>query len=370
MPARFPGTAYGPGFSTKGTAVEFDVTDYGLSLVTVEEHDGAPPWTEVDVKRQGFNDAQLLLQWPGKAGRYALGVAGDAAIAAVTAACAKNAPVQTRHPDRVTRAWVQGMLWVTVLLPLLLLAGLVWQHERIAQWAVDRVPVAQEREVGKLLFDQTRSRLKIVEGQSADMVREIGARLTRGSAYQYEFYVAEDKSVNAFAMPGGYVVVHTGLLALAATPEEVAGVLAHEVRHVEGRHSLRALVKNAGISVTLTLIFGDIRGLAGMANQLLDLKFSRDNEAEADHEGLKSLVTAGIRPQGMRDFFRKMAAQDSAAPAWLSSHPASNERYASLDAAIVQLAPAALQAPPLPYDYAAIKATLPKAALPAPPEKK
>ena len=70
------------------------------------------------------------------------------------------------------------------------------------------------------------------------MVNEIGAKLTQGSVYRYQFHVAVDKSVNAYAMPGGYIVVHTGLLALADNADEVAGVLAHEVSHVEKRHKI------------------------------------------------------------------------------------------------------------------------------------
>ena len=371
MPTRLAGTAFGPGFSTAGSAVEFDITDYGLNLVTAESFDGTPPWSEVSLTRQGFNAAQLLLEWPGKSGRYAISVTDAAAIQRITAARGPAAPVRPARADAATRAWVHGVVWATLVLPALLFAALLWQHDRIAGWAVARVPVAEERRLGEIFFERTKSRLKLVEGPATQMVREIGGRLTQGSAYTYEFYVAQDKSVNAFAMPGGFVVVHSGLLALASTPEEVAGVLAHEVRHVESRHSLRALVKSAGLSLTLSLIFGDTGGLVGLADHLLDLKFSRDHETQADRDGLAALVRANIRPQGMRDFFRKMSAQEKLDLGWLSSHPASAERFERMDAALTQLPAAALQAAPLAYDYAAIKAGLPdaRAATPASPPK-
>lgn len=371
MPARYAGTAFGPGFSGSGTPLEFDVTDYGLSLVTAEAYDGTPPWSEVTLKRQGFNDSVLLLTWPGKTGRYAISVADPGAISAITALGAKKAvPVKVARPDAATRAWSHGLIWVCVVLPVLLLGLVIWQHERIATWAVARVPVAQERQLGEMVFSQNKARLKLVEGPALAMVREIGAKLTQGSPYAYEFYVTDDKTVNAYAMPGGFVVVHTGLLALAATPEEVAGVLAHEVRHVEGRHSLRAMVKSAGLMATLALVFGDTGGLVGIADQLLGLKFSRDHEAEADRDGLAALVKAGISPQGMRDFFSKMAAQDKVSLGWLSTHPASSDRFARMDAALAQLPEAARKAPALAYDYAAIKAALPATApAPAPAPK-
>lgn len=376
MPARYAGTGFGPGFSGSGTPLEFDVTDYGLSLVTAEAYDGTPPWSEVTLKHQGFNGSQLLIEWPGKSGRYAISVADPAAIKAIAAKGAQKAtPVKVARPDATTRAWSHGLIWVFLVLPVLLLGLVIWQHERIAEWAVARIPVAQERQLGEMVFSQNKARLKLVEGAPLVMVREIGARLTQGSPYAYEFYVTDDPAVNAYAMPGGFVVVHTGLLALAATPEEVAGVLAHEVRHVEGRHSLRSMVKSAGLMATLALVFGDTGGLVGIADQLIGLKFSRDHETEADRDGLAALVKAGINPQGMRDFFAKMAAQDKVSLGWLSTHPASTDRFARMDALLAQLPEAARKAPALGYDYAAVRAALPasaarpKPAPAAPPSK-
>ena len=191
------------------------------------------------------------------------------------------------------------------------------------------------------------------------MVRELGARLTQGSAYQYEFYVANDASVNAFAMPGGFVVMNTGLLALADNAEQVAGVLAHEIQHVEKRHTLNGMVKSAGLMATISLVFGDLNGAAALGSDLIRLKFSRQHEADADAEGLKALVVSGISPTGMRDFFQKMSEKETLDLGWFSSHPVSNDRFASLDAAIKALLPTAVVVKPLPYDYAAIKAVLP-----------
>ncbi len=111
-------------------------------------------------------------------------------------------------------------------------------------------------------------------------MRGIGGRLTQGSRYQYKFHVALDKSVNAFAMPGGFVVVHTGLIQLAESPEELAGVLAHEIQHVEQRHSLRAMAQSLGLYAVLSLLVGDTSGLASLGGDLLKLKFSRNHETE------------------------------------------------------------------------------------------
>ena len=373
---RLRGQAFGPGFQSTGAAVEFEISGFGLRLVTGEEADGNPHWTEVSARRGGFNDSQVMLEWSGRAGKYVLAVSDPACVAALKTELAKSAPDKAGMKGTGqlgsgagTRRWTSMMLWITILpvvLPLLLLGALLWEHDRIAAWAVSHIPVAQERKLGETVFAQTRARLKLIEGAPAAMVREIGARLTKGSAYEYEFFVADDATVNAFAMPGGFVVVHSGLLALAANAEEVAGVLAHEVQHVEKRHSLKAMAKSAGLTVLVSAVFGDLGGLLSLGQDLVGLKFSREHETEADAEGLKALVAAGIVPNGMRDFFRKMGEKESLNLGWLSSHPASENRFAAIDAAIKALPATTLQAKPLAFDYAVIKAALPPTVKPKP----
>ena len=363
---RLSGHAFGPGFATTGSQTGFDTSDYGIRLVTAEEQDGAPPWTDITLTRGGWDGSQLSLSWQAggeRAGRYTITLTDKAAIKAVSALAktAQGAGAVTRaKADGATRAWSHLVIWFLFVLPVIALAAVLWQHDRIAAWAVSHIPVEQERKLGAMVFAQQKAKLKLIEGKPLDMVRETGAKLTQGSAYKYEFYVADDKVVNAYAMPGGFVVVHSGLLNLAGSAEEVAGVLAHEVMHVEKRHSLKGMAKSLGVAATVSLVFGDLGGLASLGGDLIGLKFSRDHETEADAEGLKALVGAAVRPDGMAAFFRKMTAQDKLDLGFLSTHPASEERFAAIDAAIKALPDTARNAPALPYDYAAIKAALPK----------
>jgi predicted Zn-dependent protease len=370
---RIPAQAFGPGFLGQGSPIDVELTDYGPRLVTEDAFDGKPPWSEVAVRKGGFNDGALLIEWTGRAGAYALAVRDAAAKAAVSARLAAAAPHRkiagsgVMGQGRATRAWSHAFVWGTIVLPLVLIAALLWQHDRVAGWVVALVPVEQERKLGELVFAQAKARAPLIDGPATTMVREIGARLTAGSAYTYEFHVAQDASINAFAIPGGFIVVHSGLIAAAASAEEVAGVLAHEVMHVEKRHSLKALAKAAGLSVAIALVVGDLGGVAAMGTELATLSFSRAHETEADAEGLKRLVAAGIAPEGMRDFFKKLEKRADFTPAWASSHPASDARHAALDAAIKALPPATYK--PLPYDVSAIKAML-ATAKPAPPAEK
>jgi predicted Zn-dependent protease len=349
---------FGPGFPSNGALVGFDLSDFGIRVETKELSDGTPRWNVIQLAKSGWDGRQLRLEWKGSAGTYSLMVSDAEAIAAVRKFAGGKAQLQSSGVDKATRGWSTALIAITVFLPLLLIGGIVWQHDRIAAWAVGLISIEQEAKLGEIIFSQHKRSLKLIEGESLAMVKDIGAKLTANSRHKFQFHVAEDKSVNAFAMPGGFVVVHTGLLLAAATPEEVAGVLAHEVQHVEQRHSLRRIAQSLGLSAALSLVFGDLSGLASMGGDLLQLKFSRDHETEADREGLKVLVAAKINPAGMRDFFGKLAEQSKLDLGFLSTHPASAERMADIDRLIKALPEEARQAPPLAYDYAAIKALI------------
>ena len=118
--------------------------------------------------------------------------------------------------------------------------------------------------------------------------------------------------------------------------------------------------KSRSVSGPVAIFLGDFGRLAGAAADLLNLKFSRDNERDADSAGLSLLVKAGLEPAPMAAFFRKMAAESVAVPAFLSTHPASEERFVDLDRAVKALPEAARAAAPLAIDYPAVKAALPK----------
>ena len=166
-------------------------------------------------------------------------------------------------------------------------------------------------------------------GPAYEAARAIVARLTGDSRFKYEVHIAQDDSPNAFALPGGVIVVHTGLIAATTRAEELAGVLAHEVQHVELRHSLRGVIKDMGLRGLWAFVMGDLGGsLAGQAAlELTSLRFSRSDEREADEHGFDALVAAGIDPAGMPAFFKTLGQKAGGqVPAFLSTHPASEER--------------------------------------------
>lgn len=301
----------------------------------------------------------LELSWDSPQGPYAAQVY-DAAIVrslqqhpdfAATPQMRELLGKQRRHSLGRKVGWALVALFV--LAPLIALIGFILQADRIAGALAGRIPVAQEAAIGKGVFASMKATLKLRdEGPAAAAVRELGAKLTAGSRYQYEFHVTEDKTINAFALPGGVVVVNTGLLAAAKRPEELAGVLAHEVQHVELRHSLRSMVKELGLRGLWAAFTGDLGGtMAGQAAfKLTTLRFSRDAESDADSHGFNTLVRLEVDPKGMVDFFGTMGkAEGASPPAWLSTHPASEARQKVLQTKLDALGTRSFPALQMPW---------------------
>ena len=276
----------------------------------------------------GVDGPELFLNWLDAQGRQASLkplTASDIAIVLREAPAALQPQLQRlwgerQRNRRQVSGWLAGLTGATVVA-----AALLWWQGGHAVGALARwIPLSTEKQLGELALAQVRAQGGISEsGVAQQTVQEIGRKLTAASRYQYRWLIKNDDTVNAFAMPGGIIVVHTGLLRQAADPGELAGVLAHEVQHVEQRHSLRQMIGSLGWGALVGLTIGDISAVAAMlAHQAGTLYFSRDMEEEADRLGLLALQRAQIRPDGMLSFFQKLDDKDQAkVPGWISSHP-------------------------------------------------
>lgn len=319
------------------------------------------------VQAGGFNAAQLALVWAGTEGECRFYV--DAGAARTAFAAGLPAHLSPQHQAagkanaKVERRFrlLWGALGVVALVPLLALVVLLTRADDVVGWLVKQIPHEQEAKLGDLVLAQTRAQMRVLEsGPAVDAVRLMGQRLTTGSAYTYRWLVVDQPELNAFAAPGGVVVVYSGLLQAAKTPEEAAGVIAHEVAHAELRHGLQGMVKGLGVRAGAAVLLGDWSGAAlGQAmTSLLEMKFSREAEAAADTEGLRRLVAARINPAGMADFMDTLARQSpgAAVPELLSTHPASEDRAARLREAAKR---AAGPWEALPLNWAVVQKSLP-----------
>jgi predicted Zn-dependent protease len=281
---------------------------------------------------------------------------------------------QIRSKKRSTAAMLFSVAGVLVLAVVALVMSRGW----FVKMAATAVPVSFEVSAGDKLFEQMMVAKKVVKNAEVDaQLKQITDPLLAGISdkrYPFTFHVIEDPTLNAFAMPGGHVVLHSGLLLAADSAEEIAGVLAHEIAHVTGRHSIRNIIASAGLYLALSAVVGDASGLLGVLADnsafLLDRKFTRDFEREADQVGWDYLVRAGIDPAGMVSFFEKMEREEkrqleklpvvgSVAKALqiASTHPATRERIARLEEKLRARGPAAATGK-LSLNYADFKATV------------
>ncbi|GMV43031.1 MAG: hypothetical protein AMXMBFR64_47470 [Myxococcales bacterium] len=142
--------------------------------------------------------------------------------------------------------------------------------------------------------------------------------------------VVEDETVNAFALPGGHVFVMTGLLRAVESPDELAGVLGHEIAHVVQRHGIQRIAQSMWVGFLLSWVTGGglAEDLTSQGAALLTLKFGRDQELESDSIGLDLMARAGYDPTRFPDFFARLG--DAGLPAFLSTHPDPGDRVAEL----------------------------------------
>lgn len=241
-----------------------------------------------------------------------------------------------------------------------------------------------ERSMGRRYADQLNSKLNFVTDPSiSGYVSRIGRRLAAASprpAVPYEFRVVNTKEVNAFAVPGGFIYVNRGLIELSQGEDELAAVLAHEIGHVAARHGTRQLSKQMllqGIligSVAATSAkskkWGDVAAMAGTIGTFLaSMKYSRNDEYQADALALDILASAGYRREALVRFFDRMDESSRRSNravnflALVSTHPPASERIKRVELATGPV-PRDL-AFPAPPEFASAKTLL--ASLPAPP---
>jgi predicted Zn-dependent protease len=318
----------------------------------------------LEVSVIGFNDDTLQLAWQESDGTHAITI-DDARL---QRALVESAPPGIARKLRVGRAdmrYHRGK-WNAVIGALVACALLVvvvwWQSEAITEWLADRVSMETELTIGQHALAQLETENALTQdGLAAKTVAEIGSRLTAGSRYKYRWYVSDDQEVNAYALPGGIIVVNAGLIAKAGSADELAGVLAHEVQHVEHRHTLQQMIHGAGWAAVLAVVLGDVSAITAIAiHQIGNLRNSRKLESQADAEGVKALARAGIPVEGMAGMFRRLQSEEArigdGTPGLLSSHPATAERIAELDRVSKTLR---CSCKSLSYDWPAVQAELP-----------
>ncbi|HET9635663.1 MAG TPA: M48 family metallopeptidase [Gemmatimonadaceae bacterium] len=216
----------------------------------------------------------------------------------------------------------------------------------------------QEIQMGQQYVQQINAQLPIIQDPELNRyINVLGdsiAHLTSRKDLDWQFFIVDAQEVNAFAVPGGFVYVNRGLIQRADQMDELAGVLGHEIGHVVRRHTVKQMEKaqGANIGVTLACVLTSIcnsqaAGAAiNIAGGAVFAKFSRQDEAEADAEGVKNTVQAGISPVGMVTMFQKLLEERKSRPgaveSWFLTHPLEEDRITAVQTLINQIPPGKL----------------------------
>jgi predicted Zn-dependent protease len=240
---------------------------------------------------------------------------------------------------RATRA---NLTFLAALAAVAITAALyLWGIPAMAALAASRVPVSWEEHLGQAVMEHLAPPEEwCTEQGRVQVIDQIMTTLTKplpNSPYKFRVVVLNNPMVNAFAAPGGNIVIFRGLLERTRTAEELAGVLSHELQHILQRHVTRTLLQHVSTGLLVAAVTGDVSGATAFgletARTLGILRYSRQNEEEADREGMQMLIRAGIDPAGMISVFELLKKEGGELPAllgYLSTHPSTEDRIEQL----------------------------------------
>lgn len=242
----------------------------------------------------------------------------------------------TGHRDsivvRMQQSW-RATLQVTVLLLALLVLGYLYVLPAASGWVANALPETVERRIGQGTLDFLDQRFfspsQLPQRQRDAIASRFRAmKPPRDGAPHYQIVFRKSRiGPNAFALPSGDIVLTDEIVKLIDDDNAVMGVLAHELGHLHQRHLMRRLIQSSAIGAASTVLFGDVSAvLANIPTVMLDLKYSRDIELEADDYAIAMFKANGISLKSLAHTFEKLGSEPGEFSSYLSTHPASAER--------------------------------------------
>ena len=226
---------------------------------------------------------------------------------------------------------IHGIIALGLLL--LIVLGYFYAIPWLGEKAVAIIPESFDNQIGNTVYTQSMDSSE-VDYEKTKKLNQFAKLLTLENKKKLNFTVVKSDEVNAFALPDGNIVVYTGIIDKMKSYPELAGLIGHEVAHVNHRHSMKLLCRDLSGYFFVSTVLGDVNGVMAIvgehANSLRSLSFSRGFETQADEEGLKILLANQINPKGMSDLFSRLQNVEKeiglSVPEFLSSHPITDER--------------------------------------------
>ncbi|MCH7926710.1 MAG: M48 family metallopeptidase [Candidatus Dadabacteria bacterium] len=249
---------------------------------------------------------------------------------------------QTKFQISASRSkWLKMIVYLSIASIIIITVFYKWLFPSFAELIAQNIPVSWEVKLGQNYKKYFVSQFKECEKKELkDKIELINDQLVEtipNTDYKYNITILDFDMVNAFALPGGEIIIFRGLIEKSKRPEELAGVMAHEIQHIEQRHMTKILIKDKSLDILISFMTGDSSGAgtALMAAKTLgSLAYRRSEESSADTEGLKMLVDARIDPNGLIDFFETLKKEYGNMPdifKYISTHPDTGDRIEKLD---------------------------------------
>lgn len=235
----------------------------------------------------------------------------------------------------------QLYLFLGTVFSLVVLVGGYYGLLAAAKAGTHALPVSIDEKIGKLAMESMELGGPVIDDPVvtkavADIVKKLEPH-SELKGLNFEIRVVNSPEINAFCLPGGKMVVYTGLLKKVQRPEQVVGVLSHEMAHAIRRHGLQSVAESLGFVAAVELLIGDVGGLVALGVELSKsaalTSYSRGNEIEADEVGVRMMHAAGVDPRELAKFFEMLRDEGKDVPkaiAWISTHPQHDVRIATI----------------------------------------
>ena len=338
----FTGGVFSEAITGGRAGARVELSQEGITATTVEGERFVVSFGECQVEVGGFNGRMLFC----RNGDRSLTIfcedrAFSQALSSAAMGLLDSQIDEQLRLRRQEKRWGRRLGLALLFGAVLLLVGGFFAIRMGARAAVRALPIKVDQEIGRRAFQaMDLGGPELHDPQVVQAMQSIVDRMAPHAAIpglEFEVHVIDSPTVNAFALPGGTIVVYTGLIEQAADVGQIAGVIGHEMAHATLRHGLERIGQAVGMAAAVDLLLGDVQGIIMAGAELFQLasinSYSREQEAAADAEAVVMMHAADLDPLALAAFFENLQEHDGDLPgvvSWISTHPQHGERIAAV----------------------------------------
>ncbi|HRG31857.1 MAG TPA: M48 family metallopeptidase [Saprospiraceae bacterium] len=321
---------YYSGIKPKGQAVTFQIEGEEIRIFD-EENEELSLWNKELLSRQHYNENHLLIKWGIRDPFEYLEIQDSTAIEALNQAFPQKKFFE--KPGFTWGSFYSILAIVAFSTVLLFFTAYFYGLPSLTQWASEKVPLDWELKIGQASIEKY-SESAALDSLKTQYLNDFYNELGHHSKYQIQFYYLKDSIVNAFAMPGGFIVINDGIMDKMTDYRQLVGLMGHEIAHIEERHTLKTIFKSLGAYFVIQLALGHFGAVSGVLienlSSIQNLSYSREFELAADRASFYWMKNLKISTNGMVDMFNVLKMEEAKniqnLPEFLSTHPMTEDR--------------------------------------------